>query len=103
MVDEKINMFGAVPVFFEAIARCAAFEEADLTSLHMATVGGARVSRQLQETYREKGVVLRQIYGQTEIGGNVTIMPAHLALEEPAKCGWGGLFNDMGTSINPLI
>ena len=67
---ERINCFGAVPAFFEFIAALPEFADADLSSLRLATAGGARVSRQLLETYRAKGIVIRQIYGQTEIGGN---------------------------------
>lgn len=92
---EQISCFGAVPAFFEFIAALPEFATADLSSLRLATAGGARVSRQLLEAYRAKGVIIRQIYGQTEIGGNVTMMPEHLALEEPEKCGWGSVFMDV--------
>lgn len=95
IVAERITCFGAVPVFFEAIAALPEFKDADLSSLKMATCGGARVSKALLETYRAKGVTIRQIYGQTEAGGNCTIMPEHLALEAPEKCGWGGAFMDV--------
>lgn len=90
--EEKINCFGAVPTFFEAIARCPGFADADLSSIRLATAGGARVSGQLLDTWKAKGVIIRQIYGQTEVGGNATMMPEHLAIEEPEKCGWGGIF-----------
>lgn len=92
---ERINCFGAVPAFFEFIAALPEFADADLSSLRLATAGGARVSRQLLETYRAKGIVIRQIYGQTEVGGNATMMPEHLALSEPEKCGWGSVFMDL--------
>lgn len=92
---ERINCFGAVPAFFEFIAALPEFADTDLSSLRLATAGGSRVSRQLLETYRAKGIVIRQIYGQTEIGGNATMMPEHLALSEPEKCGWGSVFMDL--------
>lgn len=92
---EQINCFGAVPAFFEFIAALPEFASADLSSLRLATAGGARVSQQLLDTYRAKGVIIRQIYGQTEIGGNVTMMPEHLAADAPDKCGWGGMFMDL--------
>lgn len=104
---ERITSFGAVPTFFEAIARCPGFANADLSSIRQATAGGARVSRQLLDTYKTKGVIIRQIYGQTEIGGNVTMMPEHLALEQPEKCGWGNIFTNVrvvradGTDCDP--
>lgn len=92
IVSERISCFGAVPVFFEAIAALPEFKDADLSSLKLATCGGARVTQRLLETYKAKDVVIRQIYGQTEAGGNATMMPEHLALEAPEKCGWGGAF-----------
>lgn len=92
---EKINCFGAVPAFFEFIAALPEFADADLASIKLATAGGARVSQKLLDTYRAKGIIIRQIYGQTEIGGNATMMPEHLAAEAPDKCGWGGIFMDL--------
>jgi fatty-acyl-CoA synthase len=86
---QKITCFAAVPVFFEAIAALPEFDAADLSSIRLATVGGARVSRALLERYKAKDVILRQIYGQTEVGGNATIMPAHLALDEPGQVRLG--------------
>lgn len=93
--DEKISCFGAVPTFFEAIARCPGFADADFSSIRLATAGGSRVDPQLLAAYKAKGIVIRQIYGQTEVGGNATMMPEHLALEEPEKCGWGGIFMEL--------
>ncbi len=95
LVDKKINGFGAVPVFFEAVSKLAEFENADLSNITMATCGGAPVTQALQDTWMKKGVVVRQIYGQTECGGNGTIMPEHIARKQPQKCGMGGLFNEI--------
>lgn len=105
--DEKIDCFGAVPTFFEAIAACEDFDSADLSSLTLATAGGSRVSKKLLEKYKAKGIIIRQIYGQTEVGGNATMMPEHLAFDQPEKCGWGGVFMDIrvvrpdGTDCDP--
>lgn len=95
LVEKKINGFGGVPVFFEAVSRLPEFSDADLSSIAMATCGGAPVTQALQDTWMQKGVVLRQIYGQTECGGNATIMPEYLARLKPQKCGIGGLFNEI--------
>lgn len=92
---ERINCFGAVPAFFEFISALPEFANADLSSITLATSGGARVSRQLLEVWKAKGITIRQIYGQTEIGGNATMMPEHLAIEAPDKCGWGCVFMDL--------
>ena len=107
IVDEKINCFAAVPVFFETIAALPEFATADLSSLRMVTCGGARVPARLMQVYKDKGIIIRQIYGQTEVGGYGTIMPEHLAFAEPEKCGWGGVFVELrvvhpdGTDCDP--
>lgn len=95
LVDKRINGFGAVPVFFEAVSKLPEFADADLSNITMATCGGAPVTQELQETWMQKNIVVRQIYGQTECGGNGTIMPEHIAKVQPQKCGMGGLFNEI--------
>lgn len=95
IVTKRITGFGGVPLFFERIAQTSGFARADLSSVTMATTGGAAVPRALQDVWGERGVVLRQIYGQTEAGGNATIMPEALAGEFPEKCGRGGVFTEL--------
>ena len=63
--------------------------EADLSNVRLTSVGGARVTRQLLEMWLAKGILLRQIYGQTEAGGQSTINTRDAALAEPEKCGRG--------------
>jgi fatty-acyl-CoA synthase len=95
IVDEKINVFQGVPLFFERIAACPGFAEADLSNLKFTSVGGARVPRSLLDRWLEKGCLLRQIYGQTEAGGSLTIMTKRDALKYPDKAGRGGMFTEI--------
>ncbi len=95
LVREKITAFAGAPVFFEQVARTKGFAEADLSSIRVATCGGATVTRALQDQWLTKDIVIRQIYGQTECGGNATIMPADLARQYPEKCGRGGIFTEL--------
>jgi fatty-acyl-CoA synthase len=95
ITTQRINAFSGVPVLFERIAALPEFATADVSSLRLVTVGGARVTTRLLDAWMTKGVVLRQMYGQTECGGNGTIMPEHLARVQPEKCGWGGIFTDI--------
>lgn len=92
LVDERITMFQGVPLFFERIAACPGFAEADLSALRYTSVGGAPVSRRLLETWSAKGCLLRQIYGQTEAGGAISIMSKRDAARWPEKAGRGGMF-----------
>lgn len=90
--DEPIVSFAGAPAFFERIAAAPGFAEADLSHIRIVTVGGARVTRELFDTWAGKGLTIRQSYGQTEAGGNSTVMPARYAADFPEKCGWGGMF-----------
>ncbi|MDE2437110.1 MAG: AMP-binding protein [Sphingomonadales bacterium] len=94
LVNRKIVSFGGAPAFFERIAALPSFKDADLSHLKVVTVGGARVTRDLFDAWAAKGKTIRQVYGQTEVGGNSTIMPGFLAAEFPEKCGWGGIFTE---------
>ncbi len=93
----RIVALMGVPVFFERIAACPGFAEADLSHLRLAMVGGARVSATLLQTWLDKGVVLRQLYGQTEAGGGATVATRALAVVSPEKCGRGGMFTEIAT------
>lgn len=93
----RIAALMGVPVFFERIAACPGFADADLSHLRLAMVGGARVSAGLLQTWLHKGVVLRQLYGQTEAGGGATVATRDLAAISPEKCGRGGMFTQIAT------
>lgn len=90
--EKRVTTFTGPPILFEQISRVPGFEDADLTHLTTAWVGGARVSVSVLEKWRPRGVALRQIYGQTEIGGTGLAMSAAGAIEHPDRCGWGGIF-----------
>ncbi|MGI5200229.1 class I adenylate-forming enzyme family protein [Spirillospora sp. CA-108201] len=92
MAAHKITTLTGPPILFEQISRVDGFEEADLSSLTTAHCGGARVPADLLKTWLKKGVALRQIYGQTEIGGSATATPRAEAHLHPEKCGFGGIF-----------
>jgi fatty-acyl-CoA synthase len=92
LTHEPIVNFAGAPAFFERIAACPGFAEADLSHIKLVTAGGARVTHKLFAAWAAKGLFIRQTYGQTEAGGNSTVMPARFASEFPEKVGWGGMF-----------
>jgi fatty-acyl-CoA synthase len=94
LVEQKIVSFGGAPAFFERIAALPGFRDADLSHLKVVSVGGARVTRELFDAWAAKDKAIRQVYGQTEAGGNSTVMPAFLAADHPEKCGFGGIFTE---------
>lgn len=91
LVEKRITTLQAAPIFFERIAALPAFATADLPDLYWTQVGGARVTPALLKTWRDKGVVLRQLYGSTEAGGGWGARN-DVALTAPDKCGRGGMF-----------
>lgn len=95
LVDERINTFRAAPIFFQRIAELPQFDQADLSFIRTATIGGASPPPWLQQAWFDRGVALRQLYGQTEAGGGVTVNPARFAKSHPDRCGFGGPFTQI--------
>ena len=90
--EDKATTLTGPPILFDQISKVPGFTDADLSHLTTAHVGGARVPVDLLHAWQAQGVQLRQIYGQTEIGGSATAMPREEAAQYPDKCGWGGIF-----------
>jgi fatty-acyl-CoA synthase len=97
LAQEGITVFLGVPLLYDAMAGTPEFAAADLSSLRVAHVGGARVPVPLLKTWQEKGVLLRQIYGLTEGGGSVTVNPRAVCVDQPELCGRGGPFTRLKT------
>jgi fatty-acyl-CoA synthase len=87
---EQINIMATSTIFYERMAAAARFKEADLSSWFWAVIGGSRVSPALVKSYRDKGVLLRCLYGQTEAGGSWAATGK--ALEDVLQVGYGGPF-----------
>lgn len=92
LIDQRINTFRAAPIFFQRIAEVPAFQTADITHIRIATIGGAAPAPWLQQAWWDRGVDLRQLYGQTEAGGAICINPRRHAKSDPDRCGFGGPF-----------
>ena len=103
----EIGALFGVPLIFGAIAKAPEFGEADLSSLRSAFTGGAPVPVPLLQSWGEKGVKLRQIYGLTEAGGVATATLVKDADEHPDSCGTGSIFTEFrviradGTECEP--
>ena len=94
--EDRITILMGVPVFFELMANCAEFHDVDMSSIRLAQSGGAPVSQHLMETWRDRDIVIQQMYGQTEAGGNATINSPQDSIEFPEKCGKGMPFTRLG-------
>ncbi|SDL22128.1 fatty-acyl-CoA synthase [Glycomyces sambucus] len=88
-------MFG-VPVMFAAIARSAAWADADLSSLRRVSCGGAPVPAATIAAYLERGVVFSQGYGMTEASPGVLFLAGEDSARKAGTAGVPHFFTDVG-------
>jgi fatty-acyl-CoA synthase len=92
LAQEKIQIMAGVPVLFEQMAAQPDFAATDLSSLELVTIAGARAPVPVIRAWLDKGVLLRQAYGMTELGGISSVNPAGQALDRPESVGRGTVF-----------
>ena len=92
LADERIEVMSGVPVQFERMAALPDFADADLSSLKLVTIAGARAPLSTIQAWLGKGVLLRQAYGMTELNGISTLNSAEDALKRPESIGRGSVF-----------
>jgi fatty-acyl-CoA synthase len=90
--EEKIQVMAGVPVLFEQMAKQPGFAAADLLSLELVTIAGARAQVPVIRAWLDKGVLLRQAYGMTELGGISSLNPPEQAVDRPESIGRGTVF-----------
>lgn len=89
---ERINIMPATPVHWQRMRESRYFADADFSSLKWTTIGGARISRELLDAWKAKGVTLRPLFGQTEAGG--AWAARGVAIGDPRQAGYGGVFTE---------
>lgn len=92
LATERINVMCGVPVQFEQVAAQPEFIAADLSSLQLCTIAGARVALSTLQAWQGKGVPLRQAYGMTELSGLSSVNSADDAALTPESIGRGTVF-----------
>jgi fatty-acyl-CoA synthase len=92
LATERIQIHCGVPVLYERMAARPEFESADLSALELATIAGASAPVSLIRSWQEKGVIVQQAYGMTELGGISTINPKDQAVARPESIGRGTVF-----------
>jgi acyl-CoA synthetase (AMP-forming)/AMP-acid ligase II len=92
---ERISFIACSPIFFQRMADSPVFADADLSSVHIAHTGGAAVPEALLRIWAGKGVMLRQLYGQTECGGTGVVNSRAFAMTKPESCGGSSMFTDV--------
>ncbi|GAA2892864.1 long-chain-fatty-acid--CoA ligase FadD13 [Pseudonocardia halophobica] len=90
--EQRVEVVCGVPLLFEQMSALPEFAEADLSCIQLATVAGARVSPDNLKVWLDKGVVLRQSYGMTELHGLSSMNPVEEAIAHPEAVGRGSVF-----------
>ncbi len=85
--SEKATLFMGVPTMLKMMAEETAFEKADFSHLLYMIVGGEPMPIPLIEKWAEKGVPVRQGYGMTEVGPNLTSLHQHDATRKKGSIG----------------
>ncbi len=85
--EEACTVVLGVPTIWTLLAEAPEFEEIDLGAVRWFISGGAPLPRHLIETYRERGVILRQGYGMTEVGVNCFTMTDDEAWSKAGSIG----------------
>lgn len=83
----RCNIFMGVPTMLGMMANEKSFESSDLSCLDYIIVGGESMPIPLIERYAAKGVAIRQGYGMTEVGPNLTSLHQDDAINKKGSIG----------------
>ena len=92
--EEKSTILFAVPTMMQMLANAPGFEDADLSALRYAVVGGAPMPIPLIELWHKKGVPIRQGYGLTEVGPNCFSLNQGDAIRKQGSIGFPNFYLD---------
>jgi len=91
---ERCTVVLGVPTIWKMLLDAPEFATADLGHVRWFISGGAPLPRHLIEVFRERGVVLRQGYGLTEVGVNCFSMTNEEAWEKAGSIGRPLMFTE---------
>lgn len=82
-----LTIFWAVPTMLKMMADSSGFASSDLTKIRYIIVGGEAMPIPLIEKYHKKNLPVRQGYGLTEVGPNVTSLNHQDAIRKAGSIG----------------
>lgn len=85
--NDQHTIFWAVPTMLKMMADSPVFEQVDLSRIRYFVVGGEAMPVPLIEKWHNKGVPIRQGYGLTEVGPNVTSLNHEDAIRKAGSIG----------------
>jgi len=93
--SERASIFMGVPTMLGMMAQEQGFDRSDLSSLRYMFVGGEAMPIPLIETYHSKGIPIRQGYGMTEAGPNLTSLNHEDAVRKKGSIGKPNFYVDL--------
>ena len=109
LATEEATLFMGVPTMLKMIAAEEIFSNTPLASLYYIIVGGEPMPIPLIERWHQKGVPIRQGYGMTEVGPNLTSLHQDDAIRKKGSIGRPNFYvqtkivNENGESVSPQI
>ncbi|MEO0899401.1 MAG: o-succinylbenzoate--CoA ligase [Bacteroidota bacterium] len=85
--QEEVTIFMGVPTMLNMMKDQATFDSVLMDKLRYMIVGGEAMPIPLIETYHKKGIPIRQGYGMTEAGPNLTSLNHHDAIRKIGSIG----------------
>lgn len=85
--DEEATIWWAVPTMLKMMSDSPLFDKVKLSNLRYFVVGGEAMPIPLIEKWHNKGVLIRQGYGLTEVGPNVTSLNHEHAVTKQGSIG----------------
>lgn len=90
--QEGTTLFMAVPTMVKMLADSPVFNHVTLEKLRYFIVGGEALPIPMIEKWASKNVMIRQGYGLTEVGTNVTSLPAEDAIRKRGSIGFPNFY-----------
>jgi len=93
--QHKCNQFMGVPTMLRMLYEEPEFQSIDLTALKYILVGGEPMPIELIKKYEQKGILIRQGFGMTEVGPNITSLNERDALRKIGSIGKPNMYVDL--------
>jgi len=85
--DEEFTLFFGVPTMLKMMSEESSFENTNFSSLMYCIVGGEAMPIPLIEIWKKQSVLIRQGYGLTEVGPNLTSLHHDDAIRKKGSIG----------------
>jgi fatty-acyl-CoA synthase len=85
--EEHFTLFMGVPTMLKMMSEEPQFKKTDFSSLMYCIVGGEAMPIPLIEVWKKQGVLIRQGYGLTEVGPNLTSLHQDDAIRKKGSIG----------------